>query len=183
MDKTLQGISQAESHLPHSTLGRGMAWGLIGGLAGTMLMDILLMGVLSVARLPAFTCFSIVGETVARLFSILGLEVAGGILLGVATHYLIGPLVGVLFGAVVVKIKSLRGCTLQKGITLAVIYVEILSQPILATTPILLKMTPAQTLKWFGGSFVMHFIFGVVLGAVVYSKSRMPVINQKTFHE
>jgi NhaP-type Na+/H+ or K+/H+ antiporter len=57
--------------------------------------------------------------------------------------------------------------TLKKGLVLAILYVEILSQPILATTPILLKMTAHETLQWFGVSFVMHLIWGAVLGAVV----------------
>jgi len=92
---------------------------------------------------------------------------AGGVPLGAVTHYLIGPLVGVIFGIALAKIADLRVINLKKGILLAVLYVEILSQPILATTPILLKMTAAETLQWFGGSFVMHFIFAVVLGVIV----------------
>ena len=144
-----------------------LAWGLIGGLAGTMVMDAILMGGLSAAGLPALTCFSIVGNTVAQFFSILGIEVAGGVPLGVATHYLIGPLIGAIFGVIVTQVKALRVDTLKKSIVFAVLYVEILAQPILATTPILLKMTAAETLQWFGFSFVMHFLMAVVLGAVV----------------
>jgi hypothetical protein len=167
MEKTLQGTMQVIGHNSHIALFRGVAWGLLGGLAGTMLMDILLMGALLVSGLPAFTCFFIVGDTVARFLSILGIEMAGGVLPGVATHYLIGPLIGAIFGAAVIQFEDLRVDTLKKCILLAVLYVEILAQPILATTPILLKMTAAETVQWFAGSFVMHFIFGVVLGVVV----------------
>ena len=174
MKIALQGNSQAKGHFPHAALVSGTAWGLIAGLAGTMVMDFLLMGTLSVAGLPAFTCFSIVGDTVARFFSLLGIETAGGVLLGVATHYLIGPLVGALFGAVVAQINTRQAFTPKKVIILAVLYVEILAQPILASTPILLKMTVAETLLWFGGSFVMHFIFGMVLGAVLSHGLRLP---------
>lgn len=46
-------------------------------------------------------------------------------------------------------------------------YMELMSQPILATAPIILKMTASETLQWFGVSFAMHLIWGVVLGAVV----------------
>jgi hypothetical protein len=180
METTLQGSTLARWKINHATLGRGMAWGLIGGLASTMVMDLVLMGVLSAAGLPAFTCFSIVGDTVARLFSILGIEIAGGVPIGVAAHYLIGPAVGVIFGAVVNQVKVLRVNTLKKGIVLAVLYVEILSQPILATTPILLKMTTPQTLQWFSVSFVMHFILAVVLGVVVSFGLRLaPAVNHK----
>jgi NhaP-type Na+/H+ or K+/H+ antiporter len=57
--------------------------------------------------------------------------------------------------------------TLKKSLLLGILYVEILSQPLLATTPILLKMTTPATLQWYAGSFVMHMIAGAVLGAVV----------------
>ena len=91
----------------------------------------------------------------------------GGVLPGVAAHYLVGPVVGVIFGTAVTQVAALQVNSLRKSIILAVLYVEIFSQPILASTPILLKMTASETLQWFGGSFVMHFLFGVVLGAVV----------------
>ncbi len=61
--------------------------------------------------------------------------------------------------------------TLKKGIVLAVLYTEILSQPMLALAPILLRMTAPETLQWFGGSFGMHLIWGCVLG-VVWSLGR-----------
>jgi hypothetical protein len=140
-----------------------------------MVMDVVLMVGLTAVGLSALTCFSIVGNTVAQFFSILGIEVAGGTPLGVATHYLIGPLIGAIFGTVVVQVKALRVDTLKKSIVFAVLYVEILAQPILATTPILLKMTAAETLQWFGFSFVMHFLMAVVLGAVVGYGLRLPV--------
>lgn len=167
MEITLQGNSRARGHRAQVALVRGMAWGLVGGLAGTLVMDLVLMGALSAVGLPALTCFSIVGNTVARFFSILGIEMAGGVPLGVATHYSVGPVVGIIFGAAVAQVDALRVDTPKKGILLAVLYVEILSQPMLAMTPILLKMSAPETLQWFGGSFVMHFIWGTVLGAVV----------------
>jgi hypothetical protein len=99
----------------------------------------------------------------------------GGVLPGIVTHYLIGPLVGAVLGTAVAQIGALRGCSMKKVILLAVLFVEILAQPILATTPILLKMTATETLQWFGGSFVMHFIFGVVLGLILSYGLRLPV--------
>lgn len=183
MERTLQGNSQVKGYFPHASLGRGMAWGLIGGLAGTLVMDIILMGALSLVGLPAFTCFSIVGKTVARFFLILGIQLSGEILLGVATHYLVGPLVGALFGVAVAQVKVLRVYTLKKCIFLAVVYIEILAQPILATTPILLKMTAAETVLWFGASFWMHFIFGVILGVVVSYGLRLPVAANHRYLE
>ncbi len=167
METMLQGNWLTRRHNTQATLARGMEWGLIGGLAGTMVMDLVLMGGLTAAGLPPLSCFSIVGDTVARFFSMLGIEMAGGVATGAAAHYLIGPVVGAIFGILLAQVDGFRLNTLKKSIFLAVVYVEILSQPILATTPILLKMTAPQTLQWFGLSFVMHLILAVVLGAVV----------------
>lgn len=151
----------------NAALARGMMWGLIGGVVGTIVMDLILMGALSAIGLPALTCFSIVGNTAGRFLSLLGTELAGGVPLGVAAHYVIGPVVGMVFGAAVASVDALRVRTAKKGVVLGVLYVEILSQPLLATSPILLKMTASETLQWFGVSALMHLIWGAVLGWVV----------------
>jgi len=167
MEKTLEGNSLLIGRTASISLGRGLGWGLVGGLAGTVAMDLTLMGVLAAFGLPALTCFSIVGSTVARFFSMQHVEMAGTIYLGIATHYVVGPVIGTLFGLLVARVKALNVKTLKKSLLLGILYVEILSQPLLATTPILLKMTTPAMLQWYAGSFVMHMIAGAVLGVVV----------------
>ncbi len=182
MEVTCQNSSWASVPVTHVSLIGGLGWGLIGGLAGTMVMDIVLMVALPVAGLPALTCFSIVGETVASFFSMQGIEVTGGVLLGVFTHYLIGPAAGAIFGAAVTQVKVLRPDTLKKSIIFAILYVQILSQPILATTPILLKMTATTTLLWYGGSFLMHSLLGLVLGMIIsYGLKSTNTSNHRKF--
>jgi len=179
--KRLQGWSLAEGHALRVPLAKGVAWGLIAGLTGTMVMDFLLMGALLAVRYPPLLCFSIVGDTVARFFSILGLGLTAGIPTGIAAHYLIGPLVGAVFGAVVTQALTLRVDTFKKCVIFAVIYVEIVSQPILATTPILLKMTAPEVLQWYVGSFVMHLILAVVLGTVLsYGLRLAPLVAKRS---
>jgi hypothetical protein len=156
------------NYIPDKTLSKGLGWGLIGGLAGTMVMDLVLMGALFLAGMPAQTCFTIVGQTLAKLLSWQGTDITSIIYLGLATHYTIGPLVGVIFGLLVVRWKSVRINSLQKSILFAVIYIEILSQLLLVAPPILLKMSRSTILLWYGGSTIMHLLAGVVLGAVVF---------------
>ena len=167
MERTLQGNARMTGRRASTSLWSGLGWGVIGGLAGTLVMDLALMGVLAAFGAPALTCFSIVGNTVARFFSLQSMDTAGAIRLGVATHYLVGPLVGAIYGMVLAGVKALRVRTLKKCLLLAVLYVQILSQPLLALTPILLKMSLPATLQWYGGSFFMHLLVGVVLGLVV----------------
>jgi len=175
MKITFRDNSGMRGDTARATLTRGIGWGLIGGFAGTLVMDLLLMGIFWMLGKPALTCFSIVGDTLGRFLLLLGTETAGSIPLGVATHYVVGPTVGAIYGVVVTQFKALRVSTQKRCIMLAVLYVELLSQPLLAMTPILLKMTKLETLEWFGGSFVMHFILGIVLGLVMsYGLYRKP---------
>jgi len=183
MEISLQSKQQAREHEFRFTLASGIGLGVMGGFAGTLIMDFMLMAVLSALGLPALTCFSIVGDTVARFFSIQDIKIAGGIPMGIAAHSLVGPLFGAIFGTVLVKFNALRVNTQKKSIVFAVIYVEIISQPILAATPILLNMAIKDTLLWFGASFVMHFMYGVVLGAIMNhglrSVANIPLTNKK----
>jgi hypothetical protein len=180
MDKTLQSNLLTRPQRSPIPLARGIGWGFLGGLVSTMVMDIILMGALLAVRYPALLCFSIVGDTVSRFLSMFDMQVAGGVPTGVITHYLVGPVIGVIFGAAVAMFPALREGTLKKRIIAAILYVEILSQPILATTPILLKMKAPATLQWFGGSFVMHAILAVVLGAIVgYGFRSTSTTNQR----
>ena len=182
MNRIVQGYWVMEGHVFRAPLAKGIAWGCLGGLAGTMVMDILLMGTLLVLRQPALMCFSIVGDTVSHFLELFGTQITGGVPTGVVTHYVVGPLFGMLFGAIVTKFPALREGTLKKVTIAAFVYVEILSQPILATTPILLKMETPATLQWFGGSFVMHLILSIVLGVIVgYGLQPAPLATQRRY--
>jgi hypothetical protein len=169
-----------EGHAKRAPLAKGIAWGLLGGLAGTLVMDILLMGALLVLRQPALMCFSIVGNTVSHFLALFGMQIAGGVPTGVVTHYVVGPLFGMLFGAIVTRFPALRDGPLKKVTIAAFVYVEILSQPLLATTPFLLKMETPATLQWFGGSFVMHLILSIILGVIVgYGLRLSPLVTKR----
>jgi hypothetical protein len=167
MQVVLQDHSRAGIAIPTIPLVRGMVWGLNGGLVATLVMDLFLMGSFVIAGMPPFTCFAIIGDTLASLLSIRALGINASVPLGAGAHYLIGPVIGALFGAAVLKVAWLRMDTLKKGMLSAVLFAEILSQPMLALPPVLLRMTAPETLLWFGGSFGMHLIWGAVLGAVV----------------
>jgi hypothetical protein len=144
-----------------------------------MVMDLALIAGFSAAGLPSLMCFSMVGDTVARFFTILGsavmhfsatlgIEINGGVPLGIAVHYLIGPAIGASFGAAVAKIGALRSDSMKKSIALSVLYVEVLSQPLLAAMPILLGWTLPETLEWYGGALFAHCVAGCVLGIVTH---------------
>jgi hypothetical protein len=167
MREELARDSRTEGQEIYVTLAGGMVLGLVGGLVGTIVMDLVLIGTLSAAGLPPVISFSTIGDTAAGCFALIGIDVAGGFPLGAVVHYLLGLVLGAVFGAAVSRVDTLRPDTVKKGVVLAVLFIEILSQPILATSPIILKMTASDTVQWFGISAAMHLIWGVVLGLVV----------------
>jgi hypothetical protein len=168
MEKKLQGNWLANGRNTSITLTRGMQWGLIGGLAGTMAMDLVLLGGLSALGLPTDTCFLSIGSTVAHFFSLLGIKLSGDVMLGVATFHLLGPVLSAIYGLAVSQVGALQRITLKKNVVGAVLYAEVLSQLILTTMPILLKMSGSETVLWFAGSFVLHLTWGIVLGFVMH---------------
>jgi hypothetical protein len=167
MRDELQHDSRTEGQVRYVKLAAGMVLGLGGGLVGTVVMDVVVIGTLSAAGLPAVISFSTIGDTAAGCFALIGIDMAGGFPLGAAVHYVLGLVLGAVFGAAVSQIDAHRTDTLRKGVVLAVVYIESLSQPILALSPIILKMTTSETLQWFGICAAMHLIWGVVLGTVV----------------
>jgi hypothetical protein len=142
--------------------------GCIGGLVGTILMDLFGAGLFVVMGGPASLSFSIIGDAAAAFLAMLGLTVAGGTPLGALLHYLIGLAFGALFGAAVSRIAVLRLDSPMKAVGLGVVYVELMSQPLLAAAALVLQMTAAEAAQWFGISFVMHLVYGLVLGLVAF---------------
>jgi hypothetical protein len=167
-EKKLRGNWLAKGRNTSVTLTRGVQWGLIGGLTGTIAMDLVLVGGLSALGLPTDTCFSSIGSTVAKFFSLLGIKLSGAVMLGVATFHLLGPVLSAIYGLAVSQVGAVQGITLKKNVVGAVLYAEVLSQLILTTMPILLKMSGSETLLWFAGSFVLHLTWVIVLGFVMH---------------
>lgn len=173
MQANLLDHSLMKTAVPLISLGKSIGWGIIGGLAATIVMDLILISAFAVAGMPPFTCFAMVGDTLARLFSFQ--VVANSAPLGASAHYLIGPVLGAVFGAAGRSMPALQAGSWKKTVLLAAIYTEIVSQPLLVLTPIFLGMAALETLQWYGGAMVMHLIWGCVLGAVWNQGLRLPV--------
>jgi hypothetical protein len=174
MEDMLRDHARVRIEMNHPLLKKAIGWGLLSGLAATLVMDLVLIGGFAAVGMPVFACYTVIGETLARFFSIQGGTPADSILLGLAAHYLIGPLIGASFAVLAASARVLRTASRRKLILFAVLYAEILSQPLLALSPILLKMTAAETLQWFGGAVMMHLIWGIGFGAMLNYGLRRP---------
>ncbi len=87
----------------------GVGFGIIGGLVGTILMDIVMMVTFLIAGQPADTFFSMVGE-----------KFGYGAWLGILVHNLVGITGGIVFSLMVLNIKALRIDSMRKGLMLGI---------------------------------------------------------------
>jgi hypothetical protein len=151
----------------HRARSRGLIFGLAGGVVATVVIDLVTMALMPLMGLPVDGGFAVIGDTAAGFLALFGIDVAGGVALGAVLHYLIGLALGGLFGFAVTRIAALRLGSIRRGVGLGILYTEVVSLPILVLPPIILSWTAPDAAWWFGFSFVMHAIWGAVLGAIV----------------
>ena len=125
-----------------------------------------------IVGMPIDLIYSFIGDVAQSFFLRIGLDAAGGVPLGALLHFFLGLALGGLFGALVTQIWALRLESLKKGVLLGIVYIEIASQPILVTAPLLIKMTASDIVQWYGLSTVMHLIYGMILGGVLSLKQK-----------
>ncbi len=150
----------------YSIFIRGLIAGMVGGLAGTMLMYLFGAGIFAFLGWPTNTSISIIGESAAAFFASRGVRLVGGASLGIWLYYLIGLLLGAMMGIAVVGLEPLRLGSLQKRVVFSILFVEVMSLPMLVAGSLALKMSIASTAQWFSISFVMHLVYGLVLGVI-----------------
>jgi hypothetical protein len=147
-----------------SGLARALVFGGLAGIVATIVMDIFVALAMTAMGNPAAFMFVFIGQVAAKFFSLLNMPIAGGPGLGLLLHYLFGTGYGALFCGALARWPRLKPPALGGAILLGILYIEIASQPFLASAPLLLKMTASDTLQWYGLSTAMHAIYGVVVG-------------------
>ena len=178
----MRARSHADTHVEHAARAiptSGIVVGCIGGLVATLVMDLFGAMLFVVIGQPTSLSFAIIGDAAAAFLAMVGLSVAGGMPLGALLHYLIGLGFGALFGAAVSRVAVLRLTSLTKAMGLGILYVELISQPLLAAAAWALHMTAAETAQWFGISFVMHLVYGLVLGLVLQYAARGALVARQ----
>jgi hypothetical protein len=168
-----------EVEMRNDTLTKAIVWGLIGGFVGTIIMDLVIAGLFLLVGMPVDLIYSFIGDVAQSFFLRIGIDAAGGVPLGAFIHFFLGLALGGLLGVLVTQIRALRLASLKKGIWLGILYIEVVSQPILVTAPLLRQMTTADIVQWYGLSTVMHLIYGMILGGVLSFKQKETAMVSK----
>jgi hypothetical protein len=139
--------------VPSKFFLRGVGFGIIGGLIGTVLMDIVMVLTFLVAGMAADTFFSMVGE-----------KLGYGTLVGILVHNLVGLTGGIVFSVLVQTIKVLRINSMRKGLLLG-IAAGVVTIP-LGCIPLAIWLNQ-PILDVIAFSTLPHLVWGAVLGWTV----------------
>jgi len=134
-----------------NSITRVIVLGVIGGLAGMVVMDIVMVAEFLMMRLPLYTYLELIG-------SVLG----GGVLLGVVLHILLSVFLGLVFISLVFKVKVFRITTIRKGFILGVLFGVM---TIIGCVPFAI-ITSVPIAEILGFSTLPHLVFGAVCGIV-----------------
>ncbi len=152
-------------------------YGLIGGLLGTVVMDLVMFGLFLIMGESLKSWFSLIGETASIIFSYIGIEIGEFFILGTVLHYSIGLFLGLIFGVIMFKYKNLQIASTLKCIVLGVLATEIFGTALLVAMPIVLELTTSDTIRIFSLSIMLHSINGILLGLVVKYGLRSYTVN------
>jgi len=129
---------------------RVLGLGVIGGLLGTILMDIVMM-----------ITFVAVGESWDLFFAMVGEKLGGGAVIGIALHNAVGMTGGLIFAFLVLRVPAFEITSVKRGLVLGLVAG--------------LFTIPAGCIPlaiWLGESIVIviafsalpHIVWGTVLG-------------------
>lgn len=90
--------------MPRKSFLRGVGFGIVGGLVGTALMDIVMV-----------LTFLIAGQPASTFFSLVGVRLGYGVLAGIAVHNLVGLTGGIVFSLLVLSVTPPRIDNKRKG--------------------------------------------------------------------
>lgn len=145
---------------------------MAAGLLGTVVMDLVIVGFFAATGMALDLVYSFIGDIAQQCLLRIGIAVPGGVLLGSLMHFFLGLALGAVFAVAVSRSTRLRLDSVAKGALLGILYIEIVSQPILVLAPLLLRMNTSEVIRWYALSTSMHVIYGLVLGVVMAWRRR-----------
>jgi hypothetical protein len=151
-------------------LGRAAVLGMAAGVVATVIMDVFVALAMVLMGSPVTFMFSFIGDVVAACAAFFSVQIAGGVAWGAMVHYLFGLCLGGVF-AVLRRAPRFNIDTVRRSTLAGILFIEVTSQPFLALAPLVLPMSAADTLGWYGLSTVMHAIYGSVLGFLLHSRA------------
>jgi hypothetical protein len=154
-------------------LSRTVIFGIATGVVANIVMDVFVALALILMGSPASFMFSFIGQVAATFFAKLNLAVPGGVLTGFLFHYFFGIAYAVLFCVAVARIRWLKTASVGQSILLGTVYIELFSQPFVASAPLILSLAASDTIQWYAMATVMHGVYGAVVGVLQHYQNSL----------
>jgi len=156
-------------------VGRSIVGGIAGGVVGATVMSMILVASKVVMGMPLLADFVVMGTFVGGVGE-------AAIAAGFAAHYLVGFVVGGIFGALVVYVAWLKPTSGAKALSIGVVFgavvwlIVFLPVAMWGFAPIMMGMMgPAASAMLpmvLGLGFVEHLLYGAIVGVVTYAAVR-----------
>jgi hypothetical protein len=152
-----------------SCIARGISYGIIGGLAATIVTD-----------LVSLIIFLILGESLPDFYTLFGkafltlLHLQAGYPLwqGLTLHYSIGILIGLVVGILTQMISLIKFSTYQRSILIAVMITQVEGLTLFYLMSLILNMPQSEMLLIYVMGIFLHTIWGTCLGSILYFGQR-----------
>jgi uncharacterized membrane protein len=145
-------------------------YGVVVGVVANIVMDVFVALALMLMGSPASLMFSFIGEVAATFFAKANLAVPGGLLTGLLFHYFFGIAYAVVFCIAAARLAWIKTGSLGKSTLLGIAYIELFSQPFVASAPLILRLAAQDTIQWYAMATVMHGVYGAVLGILQHHR-------------
>jgi hypothetical protein len=152
-------------------LGILIAW--LGGVFGTVVMDLVMIGTFFILDWPLDTFLTVLATGVETDLSMIGLGMEVSLFLAIFLHYMTGSVVSIVFVIIVMKLDIFQTDMIKKFVALGVIGTEIICLTFFTPTILLLGYTASETIELLTMTCLFRGIFGLFFGLIVeYGFSR-----------
>jgi len=155
-------------------IAAGGIYGIIAGIVSTIVIDIVALIMLSALGLSLASFFALIGRC---FLTLIGIDAVNPVWQGIALHYSIAILTGLVVGLLTQRFQKLRFSSYRKGILLSVVIAQVEGNSLFYLMSVIIQIPQAELIFMYGMCFFLHLIWGVCLGSMIsYSQ------QHKLFH-
>jgi len=145
-------------------IATGGIYGIIAGIASTIVIDIVALIMLSALGLSLASFFAMIGRC---FLTLIGVDAVNPVWQGLTLHYSIAILTGLVVGLLTQRFRKLRFSSYRKGILLSVVIAEVEGNSLFYLMSVIMQIPKSEMMFMYGMCFILHLIWGVCLGFVI----------------
>ena len=145
-------------------IATGGIYGIIAGIVSTIVIDIVALIMLSALGLSLASFFAMIGRC---FLTLIGVYAVNPVWQGIALHYSIAILTGMVVGLLTQRFRKLRFSSYRKGILLSVVIAQVEGNSLFYLMSVIIQIPQSELMFMYGMCFFLHLIWGVCLGSII----------------